>query len=350
MGFTVSIADTDHAAPAEPGDTVLSALLGHGVGFAYSCQAGNCGTCKCELVSGEILELEYSEHALAASERARNIVLACRAQVWSDVVVRRLAAEDFVVHPSRILRCRVARMSRATHDVIRLGLEILAGGPFAFSPGQFARLEFPFARGKERDYSMASLPEDALLEFHIRVMAEGAVSRRVAEQLKPGDEVRVSGPLGTAYLRAQHDGPMLAIAGGTGLAPIRSIVSAAVSGGFRHPIHVYFGARAERDVYCEEELAHWQSQHPALRAHVVLSEPDGQLRRDGLLRRRMGLVTDAVAADLPELGGHKVYAAGPPPMVDAASALAQSRGVPLRDIHADAFYPAAPETRLAGTA
>jgi CDP-4-dehydro-6-deoxyglucose reductase/ferredoxin-NAD(P)+ reductase (naphthalene dioxygenase ferredoxin-specific) len=350
MGFTVSIADTDHAAPAEPGDTVLSALLGHGIGFAYSCQAGNCGTCKCELVSGEVLELEYSEHALSASERARNIVLACRAQVWSDVVVRRLAAEDFVVHPSRILRCRVARMSRATHDVIRVGLEIVAGGPFSFSPGQFARLEFPFSRGKERDYSMAGLPQDPLLEFHIRVMAEGAVSRRVAEQLKPGDEVRVSGPLGTAYLRAQHEGPMLAVAGGTGLAPIRSIVSAALSGGFRHPIHVYFGARAERDVYCEEELARWQSQHPALRAHVVLSEPDGQPRRDGLLPRRTGLVTEAVAADLAQLDGYKVYAAGPPPMVDAASALAQARGVPLRDIHADAFYPAAPETRLEGAA
>lgn len=349
MGFTVSIADTEHSATAEPGDTVLSALLSHGIGFAYSCQAGNCGTCKCELVSGEVLELEYSEHALSASERMRNIVLACRAQVWSDVVVRKLAAEDFVVHPSRILRCRVAQISRATHDVLRLGLEVLAGGPFTFSPGQFARLEFPFARGKERDYSMAGTPDERLLEFHIRVMPEGAVSRRVAEQLKQGDEVRVSGPLGTAYLRTQHDGPMLAIAGGTGLAPIRSIVSAAVAGGFRYPIQVYFGVRAERDVYCEEELAQWQSRHPALKAHIVLSEPDGELR-DGVLPRRRGLVTDAVAADLPDLNGYKVYAAGPPPMVDAASALTQSRGVPLRDIHADAFYPAAPEARLAGAA
>ncbi len=349
MGLAVSIADTEQSAPAEPGDTVLSALLNHGIGFAYSCQAGNCGTCKCELVSGEILELEYSEHALSVSERARNIVLACRAQVWSDVVVRRLAAEDFVVHPSRILRCRVARISQATHDVLRLGLEVLAGGPFTFSAGQFARLEFAFARGKERDYSMAGAPDDGFLEFHIRVMPEGAVSRRVAQQLNEGDEVRVSGPLGTAYLRAQHEGPMVAIAGGTGLAPIRSIVSTAIAGGFRHPIHLYFGVRAERDIYCEEELAQWQLRHPGLKAHVVLSEQAGELS-DGRLPRRRGLVTDAVAADLPDLTGFKVYAAGPPPMVDAASALATSRGVTLRDIHADAFYPAAPETRLAGAA
>lgn len=349
MGFLVSIADSGLSAPAEPGDTVLSSLLGHGIGFAYSCQAGNCGTCKCELVSGEILELEYSEHALCASERARNIVLACRAQVWSDVVVRRLDAEDFVVHPSRILSCRVVRISRATHDVLRLALEILAGGPFTFSAGQFARLEFAFARGKERDFSMASMPGEGLLEFHMRVMPEGTVSRRVAEQLKEGDEVRVTGPLGTAYLRAQHDGPMLAIAGGTGLAPIRSIVRSAIAGGYRQPIHVYFGARAEPDVYCEEELAQWRSRHPALTAHIVLSAPGGELR-DGLLPRRRGLVTDAVAADIEDLTGFKLYAAGPPLMVDAARALARSRGARLRDIHADAFYPAAPEARLAGIA
>jgi CDP-4-dehydro-6-deoxyglucose reductase/ferredoxin-NAD(P)+ reductase (naphthalene dioxygenase ferredoxin-specific) len=349
MSFTVSIADLDQSAPAEPGDTVLSALLGHGIGFAYSCQAGNCGTCKCELVSGEVFELEYSEHALSASERRRNIVLACRAQVWSDVVIRRLEAEDFVVHPSRIMRCRVVNVSQATHDVIRLVLEVLAGGPFTFSAGQFARLEFGFARGKERDYSMASTPDEGLLEFHIRVMPEGGVSRRVAQQLRPGDEVRVSGPLGTAYLRAQHEGPMLAIAGGTGLAPIRSIVASAVAGGFPQPIHVYFGVRSERDVYCEDELAGWQVRHPSLRAHIVLSEPDAD-PRDGLLPRRTGLVTDAVATDFADLTGFKVYAAGPPPMVDAAGLLARSRGVAPRDIHADAFYPAAPESRLAGAA
>jgi naphthalene 1,2-dioxygenase ferredoxin reductase component len=146
MSFTVTVADLERSAPAEAGDTVLSALLGHGVGFAYSCQTGNCGTCKCELISGEVFELEYSEHALSATERARNIVLACRCQVWSDVVVRRLDAEEFVMHPSRILRCRVAEVSRVTHDVLRLRLDILAGGPFTFSAGQFARLEFPFAR------------------------------------------------------------------------------------------------------------------------------------------------------------------------------------------------------------
>ena len=66
MTLTVTVADLNQSASAEEGETVLAALLAHGIGFAYSCQAGNCGTCKCELVSGDILELEYSEHALSA--------------------------------------------------------------------------------------------------------------------------------------------------------------------------------------------------------------------------------------------------------------------------------------------
>jgi CDP-4-dehydro-6-deoxyglucose reductase/ferredoxin-NAD(P)+ reductase (naphthalene dioxygenase ferredoxin-specific) len=72
------------------GDTVLASVLRAGLTFPFSCQAGNCGTCKCELLSGELDELEYSAHALSAAERARGIFLACRAQVRGDAVIRRI--------------------------------------------------------------------------------------------------------------------------------------------------------------------------------------------------------------------------------------------------------------------
>jgi ferredoxin-NAD(P)+ reductase (naphthalene dioxygenase ferredoxin-specific) len=347
LSVTVTVADLNQCVPAEEGQTVLDALLAHGVGFAYSCQAGNCGTCRCELVSGDIMELEYSEHALSAEERSRGIVLACRSQVWGDVIVRRLDAEDFVVHPSRVMRCRVAECSRLTHDILRLRLEIVAGGPFEFSAGQYAQIEFPMAPGAVRDYSMANRPGEKLLEFHIRVMPKaGSVSSRVAAALKAGDMVKLSGPLGTSYLRAQHAGPMLCIAGGSGLAPIKSIVETALEGGFGQPVHLYFGVRAERDVYFERELAALQRRFPAFKAHIVLSESDPQAEAAAtLLPRRNGFVTEAVAADFPALTGFKTYFAGPPPMVDAATALVRERGVGSRDIHADAFYPAAVESK-----
>ena len=350
MSLTVTVADLDQSAPAEEGETVLGALLAHGIGFAYSCQAGNCGTCKCELVSGDILELEYSEHALSPDERGRGIVLACRSQMWSDVVVRRLDSEDFVVHPSRVMRCRVVEIASLTHDILRLRLEIVVGGPFTFSAGQYAQLELPVAPGISRDYSMANRPDQPLLEFHVRVMPGGSVSHRIATALKAGDMVKVSGPMGTSYLRAQHPGAMLCIAGGSGLAPVISIAGTALASGFAEPVHLYFGVRAERDVYFERELAGLQERHANFRAYIVLSEPGATSSSGTLLPRRYGLVTDAAAADFADLAGFKAYFAGPPPMVDAATALVKARAVGLRDIHADAFFPAAAEAPKAAVA
>ena len=335
MNHSIEVAGDAQPVQAQDGETILDALLRNGVGFSYSCQAGNCGSCKCEYVSGEIFELEYSEHALSPGERARNVVLACRTQVWSDVRIRRLEAEDFVMHPSRVMQCRVSAIDALTHDVLRLRFEIESGGPFTFSAGQFAKLQFAFAAESPRDYSMANAPHEPGLEFHVRVLA-GGVSEQIHDRLRVGDAVRISGPFGTSYLREQHRGPIIAIAGGTGLAPIRSIVHAALRAGMPGPIHVYIGVRAERDVYGEAELRQWGQAHPNLGVHVVLSEGHAGVAR------RVGLVSDAVAADFSDAGGFNAYLAGPPAMVDAAARLLSSRGMSARDLHADAFYSAVP--------
>jgi CDP-4-dehydro-6-deoxyglucose reductase/ferredoxin-NAD(P)+ reductase (naphthalene dioxygenase ferredoxin-specific) len=165
----------------------------------------------------------------------------------------------------------------------------------------------------------------------------------VAALLKPGDLVQVSGPLGTSYLRTQHAGEILCVAGGSGLAPIKSIIETALHAGRAQALHLYFGVRTEGDVYFEQELAALARRFASFRPHIVLSEPAAH-SRVSLLPRRRGLVTDAVAADFASLDGLKCYLAGPPPMVDAATALARSRGVQARDIHADAFFPAALES------
>jgi CDP-4-dehydro-6-deoxyglucose reductase/ferredoxin-NAD(P)+ reductase (naphthalene dioxygenase ferredoxin-specific) len=335
MSHTIRIAGTAETADAEPGDTVLDALLMAGVGFAYSCQAGNCGTCKCELLDGEILELEHSEHALSAADRARGIVLACRTQVWSDVTIRKLDDEEFVVHPSRVLQCRVAVLDRLTHDIWRVGMDIVAGGPFSFSAGQYATVTFGFAPDKPRDYSMANRPDEARIEFHIRESTSpDSVSARLGERLAVGDSVRVAGPLGTSYLREKGEVPVIAIAGGSGMAPIRSILSTLRAKGLRNPVYVYFGARAERDVYGEAEMRRWVEGFASSSAHVVLSDSEAGVGR------RTGLITDAVDQDFERLDGFKAYLAGPPAMVEACVALLTRKGVAARDIHADAFYPA----------
>jgi CDP-4-dehydro-6-deoxyglucose reductase/ferredoxin-NAD(P)+ reductase (naphthalene dioxygenase ferredoxin-specific) len=330
--MSVAITVEGHAGPvaAESGDTLLDALIMAGVPFPYSCQAGNCGTCKCELLGGDVFELEYSEHALKPEERARNVILACRTQVWGDTSIRRIEAEELVLHPSRVMRCRVVAIDALTHDIRGVRLVIEAGGPFTFSAGQYAQVEF--GPGLSKHYSMASTPSEPEIEFQIRHMPGGRTSAHVAGELKVGDTVKVSGPLGSSYLRDRHAGPVLLVAGGSGFAPIQSILNTLMARDYRERVVLYFGVRSERDLYHEGLLRDLAARHANFTYHVVLSE---QLGAPG---RRYGLVHDAVAQDIASFDGWKAYLAGPPVMVEAATAMLESRGLPHRDIHADAFY------------
>lgn len=317
--------------PALAGETILESLLQAGVAFPHNCQSGNCGACKCELVEGDILELPYSEYALSAEERARNLILACRTQVWGDCSVRPLDADEMVLHPSRVLRCRLARVDELTHDIRGLTLEIEAGGPYGFSAGQHARLKFGPGI-PERSYSMANVPDAARLEFHVRQVPRGQASGYVFSNLRVGAEVTVSGPLGNAYLRENHRGPILAVAGGSGLAPIKSIVERALASDPGRVVHCYFGVRDERDVYLEGRLRELEQQHPNLSLHIVLSQPSRATTR------RTGTLAEAIANDVSEVEGLKAYVAGPPAMVETVQRELTKKSLAVRDIHADAFY------------
>jgi len=234
-------------------------------------------------------------------------------------------APDF---PVREATCRVTAVESVTHDTRIVRLRVEHGGPFEFAAGQYARVAFPGFDA--RDYSIASRPDDPELAFHIRNIGSGP-SQFVATQLAEGDLVGVRGPFGTTYLRASRPGPIVAVGGGSGLGQMAAIVEEALTRGHPAPVHLYFGARAERDVYLEARMARLADQHPRFRFVPVLSEPAGPTAR------RTGLVTDALLADAPDLSHAVGYLAGPPPMVEAATKVLSELGVAAGDIHADAF-------------
>jgi len=313
----ITLEGHDRPIPVEAGDTILASLLRAGVPFPFSCQAGNCGTCKCELVSGDILELEHSEHALSAEERAKGLILACRSQVWDDTTVRRIDAEELVLHPSRVMRCRVLELEDLTPDIKGLRLAPESGGPMTFSAGQYAELEF--ATGLSRHYSMANTPDEPQLLFHVHHVSAGRTSRYVASELKVGDKVKVSGPRGVNYLRDAHRGPVLLVAAGSGLAPIRSILCTLLERGHPAPVRLYFGAPSERDVYHAALLKNLASRFPSFAYQMV-----------------RGPLHETIEVD--EAGDVMAYLAGPPPMVEPARAMLAARGLAPRQIHAEAFY------------
>lgn len=329
MSFRVTIRQAPEPIVVETGDTILASALAQGVAYPNGCRSGNCGACKSRLISGDVEMSPYSEYALTGEERASGLILACRSVPWDDCEVAWLDEDDIVAHPQRRMSGTVVGLDPLTHDIVRLRLRVESGGPFSFSAGQYASLVF--SGQPPRDYSMANRPDEPILEFHIRNLGRGASAFAVT-RLKTGDSVRIEGPFGTSHLREAHRGPILAVAGGSGLAPVKSIVETALRRGAAQPIHVYFGARAERDLYLIDHFEGLAARHPNLRFVPVLSEPSGPTAR------RTGHVGDAAADDLSDLDGFKAYLAGPPVMVEAATRRLAGQGLRRSDIHADAFY------------
>jgi CDP-4-dehydro-6-deoxyglucose reductase/ferredoxin-NAD(P)+ reductase (naphthalene dioxygenase ferredoxin-specific) len=339
MVATVRIRQWPTPIGLEPGQAVLDAALAAGIPYPHGCQSGNCGACKSLLLSGSVEMTPYSEFALTDEEKAQGLVLACRSMSEDDIEIAWIEGEDLALHAMRALGCRVAALERMTHDITAVTLAIESGGPFGFTAGQFARVSF--AGQKPRDYSMANTADAANLVFHIRHMPGGAVSAFVANELRTGMPAKVEGPFGVAHYREAHTGPILALAGGSGLAPIASIVETALARGRRGPIHLYFGARDERDVYLEAHLKTLAARHPNLSHTVVLSQPGGPTQR------RTGFLHEAVAADFQSLDGAKAYVAGPPVMVEAMTPVLAQRKMRREDIHADAFYTEAEKPKAA---
>ena len=315
-----------------PGANLLEVLREHQVPVSYSCMAGRCGTCRCKLVEGRLLDGGPGPGAMRPDGPREHHVLACQSTLTESCTIEITEPDEVVVHPARIVKATIAGIDMLTHDIRRLRLK--PAKPLSFSPGQYAQLQF--APEHARPYSMARTSGDAELEFHVRRVPGGRVTDYVFEKLKPGDAVRVSGPMGAAYLRTRHEGPILCAAGGTGLAPVLAIVRGAIEAGMANPIHLYFGVRADADVYGLEELRELQALHPALKVHVVgVIGP----MRPGM---RQGLITDAIRADWPAgFEGWRAYLCGSPPMVEAVTLLLEERGLPIEKIHADAFYPQA---------
>lgn len=326
----VRVEPRNHVLQVAPGTNLLEALLAAQVPVSHSCRAGRCGTCRCRVLAGEVLEAGAEQQR--PLERRQDTVLACRSTVTGPCTVAIDEPDEVVVHPARSLKASVVALEALTHDIRRLVLK--PARPLAFSPGQYAQLQF--GPDLARPYSMAGLPEDDTLEFHLRLVPGGRVSGHVAHTLKPGDTVRVSGPLGAAYLRRRHAGPMLCVAGGTGLAPVLSIVRGVLAAGMAAPaapLYLYFGVRSPQDLYGLPWLQHLQREHPALALHVVVASGGDPARE------RCGLVTDAIAQDFTRLAGFRAYLCGSPPMVEAATTLVCRLGADPRQVHADAFYP-----------
>ena len=318
-------------------ESVLAAGLRAGLHLPHSCRGGSCGACEAKVLAGELYYPNGLPPGLTAAEADGGRALLCQARAYSDLTLeaRALAVPEEV--RIRRLPCRVESRELLCHDVMRLVVKLPSLEPFVFLAGQY--VDFLLEDGRRRSYSMANPPhEPERLELHVRRVAGGDFTAQVFEQLGERTLLRLEGPLGGFWLREDAERPIIMIGGGTGYAPIKSMLRHLMQLGSKRPVHFYWGVRRPRDLYEGELLARWAEAHDWLTFTPVMSEP---LPQDGWQGRR-GWVHDAVLEDYPSLAEVDVYAAGPPPMIAVIQELFPARGLPQGRLFFDSFEFASP--------
>lgn len=332
MSFQISLEPGGQQFPADTDQTILEAALAAGLVLPYGCRDGACGACKGKVIRGEVT-LAGSATALSDADRAAGMTLFCSAHARSDLVLEARNVSRAGDIPIKKLPCRVQRLTRAAPDVMVIELKLPASEPFRFRAGQY--VDFLLADGRRRSFSIANAPhrEDAM-ELHVRLVPGGEFTEHVFNAMKERDILRFEGPLGSFGLHEESQAPIVLLAGGTGFAPIKSIVEHAIQSGIARPMTLYWGSRSRAGLYMDELARSWEKILPGFRYVPVLSEAGAEDDWHG----RTGLVHRAVIEDLPDLSAHEVYACGSPAMIDAArSELTAQCGLPKEAFFADAF-------------
>jgi CDP-4-dehydro-6-deoxyglucose reductase len=328
MAFQVTIQSSGHQFSVQPGESILDAALREGVGLPYGCRNGACGSCVAGLISGTI---RYPDGSPEASKAADEVVI-CQAHADSDLVirVREVAAnQDIVV---KMLPCRAEHLERLSHDVMLVQLKLPATERLQFLAGQY--IEFLLKDGRRRAFSIANPPHrDGYLELHIRHVPGGSFTSHVFDQMKDRALLRIEGPFGTFYLREDSPRPVLLIGGGTGMAPLKSMLEHAFYVGLDRPIHLFWGVRAKRDLYLGDLPREWEKRYPNFSYTPVLSEPAPEDAWQG----SSGQVTEAVMEQYPDLAPFDIYMSGPPAMIEAATPAFVAHGAVPDHMYSDAF-------------
>lgn len=335
-----------HAFETAPDETILDAGLRAGIALPYECGSGTCGTCRARLAGGEVEDRWPEAPGRRLLKADNGELLMCQSVARGDcaleIPVKVEAMPEGACVPGGG-RGVVRGWTALTHDVVQFDLEL--DRPLAFEAGQFVLLGVEGIAGR-RAYSMVNCDRPApRLRFVVKKKPEGRVSEWLFAPGAEGAALSVFGPLGGAIFTPDVDRHLLCVAGGSGIAGLMSILARAAEAGHfaRRRGHVYFGVRAERDLFFAAELAALRRAAPdALRITVALSEsePSDALRAAHPdLAFDTGFVHEVAKAHMPEwIEDVRAYLAGPPPMVDAMiRVLLREARLSPRDIRYDKF-------------
>jgi Na+-transporting NADH:ubiquinone oxidoreductase subunit F len=321
------------------GSPLLGTLSAEGIFLPSACGGrGSCGACKCKVVTdvGPVLPTETPY--LSPAELEGGMRLACQVKVKKNLEIA-IPEELFSV---KKYRTKVERIRDLTYDIKEVTFA-LQGGEIEFSPGQYVQLVVPaydkVPESTQRAYSMSSKPADSKrVELLIRLVPGGIATTWVHKFLKEGQEVELVGPFGDFGVR-DTPATMLCVAGGSGMAPFKSILYHMEETGAwgEKEIWYFFGARTTKDMFYLEEMAELEKRWPRFHFVPALSEPKPEENWKG----EVGLITDVldrvvkekVRKDRPMEG----YLCGSPGMINACINVMKKNDLAEDKIYFDKF-------------
>lgn len=320
---------------ASEDDNIYFACLKNKVRILTDCLEGACATCKGVCTSGTYYLDEYTDEALTQEEFDKREVLTCQMHVTSDCVIE-FPYESRIALKSKpdTRSATVTEVDMISSTVAKLVVDPDANAePISFIPGQYVHLSVPGTE-EHRSYSFANgAIEAGKYTFYVKVLEQGAMSDYLSGAAKEGDEMTVTGPFGRFYLRPVER-PVLMVAGGTGLAPMLSMLDTMVAQDETdQPIRLLYGANEAGELFGLDQIASYTEQGLDITTELSIVNPE-----DGW-EGATGHVTELLRQDLLNGGECDVYLCGPPPMIDAAEAWLSDNGVDASQVHAEKFVP-----------
>jgi Na+-transporting NADH:ubiquinone oxidoreductase subunit F len=333
-GVQITINRGQRILSVNSGDTLLRTLAGENIFLPSACGGkAMCGLCKVQVLDGADPINEAEQRKLTPDQIGQGLRLACQIRIARDLAIllpeKLFAAQEYTA--------KVAQVEQLNHDTRRLRLELQGDARIRFKAGQYVQLySEPYGQIPEsvfRAYSIASPPSDSrFVDLIIRLVPQGVCTTYVHTVLQAGDTVRMTGPYGEFYLRGQAN-DLIFIAGGSGLAPMRSIIADNLEKQTAKRMTLFFGAVTRKDLYDVAYYEDLASRYPNFRFIPALSKPDPADAWTG----ETGLITEVVDRHIPDAGGREAYLCGSPGMINACLDVLHRKGFPDTAIFYDKY-------------
>ena len=298
--------------------TVADASYRARINIPLDCRDGACGTCKAFCESGEFDGGTYIDDALTAVEAGKGFALPCSMKPRSDLVLQIASTSAVAKTRAATFTGQVVALDRLSPTTVSLAITTPERSDLAFLPGQYVNIQVPGTEDS-RSYSFSNALDSEQLTFLIKLTPGGVMSEYLTERAAVGDEISFTGPNGSFFLR-ENERPALLIAGGTGLAPILSILRRLRDDGTTRPIHLVYGVSADDDLVELETLKELSEEIETLTWDHCVSDPESSATNKGY-------VMSLIHSDNVNDGDVAVYLCGPPPMVEAVRSHFSDAGI-----------------------